>query len=84
MEEVTVSLRLDKKLHEQMKLHDEINWSAVLRKLIAQKLEQFETIDKERAMKAAKSMDELRASNAFGKGGRAAVEIIREWREKRR
>jgi len=83
MEEVTVSLRLEKKLHEQMRLHDEINWSAVLRKLIAQKLEQFETIDKEKAMKAAKSMDELRASRVFDKG-KSAVATIREWREKRK
>ncbi len=45
MAEVTISFRIDKKLHEQMKEQDEVNWSAALRKLIIQKLEELEKIE---------------------------------------
>ncbi len=83
MAEITISVRVDKKLHEQMKLHDEVNWSAILRKSIAEQLEEREQIDTVRARKAAQRIDELRRAGAF-KGGKSSVEIIREWREKRK
>ncbi len=83
MVDVTVSLRVDKSLHEQMKLHDEINWSAMMRNSIAEQLDKLERIDAERAKHAAKQIDELRKTKAFDKG-KTSVEIIREWRGKRR
>jgi len=39
--------------------------------------------DLERARRAAKSMDRIRRSGIFDKG-KSGVEIIREWREKRK
>ena len=83
MTDTIVSLRVDKKTHHQMKLHQEINWSAVLRRSIAQQLEKVETIDVERARRAAKAIDKIRQSGVFDRG-RPGVEIIREWRDKRR
>ena len=78
-----ISVRVDKILHHQMKLHEEINWSAVLRKSIAEQLKKNKTIDFERARHAAQSMDKIRRSGIFEKG-KSGVEIIREWREKRK
>ncbi len=83
MAETTISVRIDEQLHRQLKLHDEINWSAIIRKSLSEKLEQFESIDRERATRAAKWMDELRKSRAFDKG-KPVTELIREWREKRK
>ena len=83
VEESIVSLRVDKKLHAEMKLHDEINWSALLRKSIIATVNDFDSIDKNRAQKAALSIDKLRKSNAFSTGKESNV-IIREWRNKRR
>ncbi len=83
MSDVTVSLRVDENLHNQMRLHDEINWSAMLRKSIAEQLEELESIDVGRAKRAAQNMDKIRKSKIFDKG-KSGAEIIREWREKRR
>lgn len=83
MTEVTISLRVEKKVHEQMKIHDEVNWSAVLRKSIAEKIESLETIDKERARKASKTIEQLRKAKTFD-SGKMAVEMVREWRDKKR
>ncbi len=83
MTETTVSLRVNKKVHEAMKIHDEINWSAVLRKSIEKTLEQLHDVDKEKARAAAQIMDTLRLSGAFSKGKQSG-EILKEWREKRR
>lgn len=83
MDDVTISLKVEKNVHQQMKLHDEINWSAALRKAIAEQLERLEQIDEERARKAAKQIDEIRKSKVFDKG-KTSTEIIREWREKRK
>ena len=83
MVDVTISLRVDKRLHDQMKLHDEVNWSASLRKLIVEQIDKIERIDVLRAERAAKEMDVIRKSKVFDKG-RSSTEIIREWRQKRR
>ena len=82
-DESVVSLRVDKKLHSQMKLHEEINWSAVLRKAIAHKIEILEAINKERAIGAARGIDKIRKSGVFS-GGKKSEEIIRKWRDKRK
>ena len=79
----TILVRVEKSLHEQMKLHDEINWSEVIRQSLSQKLEKLEQMDHERAQKAVLGMDELRKENSFSEGG-SSGELIREWREKRK
>ena len=83
MTDTTISLRVNEELHQQMKLHDEINWSGVIRNTLIQKLEQLEKIDKDLALKAAKNMDKLRQARVFN-GGKSSVEMIREWRDKRK
>ena len=44
MEEKIVSTRVDKNLHNKMKMHDEINWSSVMRESIAEKISEIEKI----------------------------------------
>ncbi len=83
MTDATISLRVDKRIHSMMKMHDEINWSAVLRKTLAERLRQLEVIDRDRALQAAKSMDKLREKKIFDKG-EAVTKIIRRWRDKRK
>ena len=82
MADVTVSLRVDEQLHNEMKLHDEINWSAIMRKSIKKSLENFNRIDSDRAQHAVKIMEAIRESKVFDKG-KSSLEIIREWRDKR-
>ena len=83
MADVTISMRLDRKMHEKMKMHDEVNWSAILRKSISSYIDQFDEIDISEAKKAADDMDNLRVSNAFS-SGQSGAEIIRKWRDKRK
>lgn len=83
MSEAIVSVRVDASVHAQMQLHDEINWSGIVRNAIDEQLEKMESIDSTKAKYAAKQMDELRKKGTFA-GGKTGVEIIREWREKRR
>ncbi|MBI2140495.1 hypothetical protein HYU14_06225 [Candidatus Woesearchaeota archaeon] len=68
--QTTVSVRIDKAMHEQMKQHDEVNWSGVLRRSIAQAIEQSKDIEKSRMAGAMASMDRIRESGVFrgGKG----------------
>jgi len=83
MSEVTVSVRVEKQLHDQMRLHDEINWSAVLRKSIEEKIEDIERIDIPRAQHATEMLKRLRKERVFDKG-KPTGELIREWRDKRK
>ncbi len=83
MSDVTVSVRVDKQIHEQMKHYDEINWSAMLRQSIDSTLRDLEKIDKRRALSALKVAEHLRKEKAFSKG-KSGVELIREWRNKQR
>lgn len=83
MTDVTVSVRVERNLHDQMKLHDEINWSAVLRRSIEQKIGEVEQIDLSRARHATEMLKQLRSKKAFDKG-KTTGELIREWRDKRR
>lgn len=82
MNDVIISVRVDKQTHEQMNLRDEINWSAVIRKSINSTIEGLEQIDTEKAKKAAKIIDALRATKSFSQG-KKSTDIIREWRDKR-
>lgn len=85
MTQAIVSVRVDKELHNQMQLYEEINWSAVIRKSISEQVEKMEQeqIDTTRAQKAAERMDALRRARAFNHG-KPSGEIIREWRQKRK
>ena len=83
MSDVVVSVRVDESVHDQMKAHDEINWSAVVRKSITEKLANTHVIDTARARRAVLIMDELRSKNILS-SGKNSVELIREWRQKRK
>lgn len=83
MGESIVSVRVDSAVHEQMRVHGDINWSGVIRQSLLEKLEHLERIDQERARQAAQQMDKLRRAKVFDKG-KTSEELIREWREKRK
>ena len=83
MTDVTVSVRVDKALHQLMKAHDEINWASILRRSITETIDRRERIDTAKATEACKRIDALRKKGMFHKG-KSSTEIIREWREKRR
>ena len=83
MTEATISVRVEKSVHDQMQLHDEINWSGVLRTAIDKKLDELETIDTKQAREAIAETAKLRKAKSFA-GKKLAEEIIREWRDKRK
>jgi hypothetical protein len=83
MTEKIVSVRVGSDTYERMRKHREINWSAVIRGIILQKLESVDTFDFERAKRASRDMDRIRKSGVFS-GGKKAEELIREWRDKRK
>ena len=82
---VVISLKIDERTKKLMEMHDEINWSAVLRKSLEQRLEEMKkpVIDKGRAKDACEDVDRLRKKyrNISGKN---SEEIVREWRDKRK
>lgn len=82
MVDTMISVRVDKELKEKMKSHEEVNWSAVLRRAIIENLESRKKVDFEKRRKASEEIDKLRKSGVFD-GGRNSTEIIREWRNKR-
>lgn len=90
MTDTTISLRIDKNLHAQMKQFEYINWSALLRKSLKELIAQQKAenarkkeFDEEKIKRAVKNIDAIRESGIFD-GGKTGVEIIREWRNKRR
>lgn len=85
MTDEIISLRVDRNLKERMKMLNHINWSAVLRQAIKQQMEKFEedNFDMEKAKKAFEDMNKIRKSGIFDMG-KSSVEIIREWRNKRK
>lgn len=86
MEERIISSRIDKPLHDRMKLHDEINWSAVIRKALIEKIRKTEKereFDEKKAGEAAKAIDKIRESGVFDKG-KSSTMIIREWKDKKK
>ena len=83
MADTTISLRIGRDLKDKMKIHEEINWSAVLRRAIIENLENREKIDLEKRKIASKMMDDIRKSRIFDKGKNSTI-IIREWRNKRK
>jgi len=87
MEDEIISLRIDKFTKERMKIFEHINWSAVLRKAIKEQIKKQEEnekiIDMKKAKMASKIINEIKKSRIFD-GGKSSVEIIREWRNKRK
>lgn len=82
MDDTTISVRIDKGIREKMKSHEEVNWSAILRRAIIENLKNKEKTDLEKRKKAARMMDKIRVSGVFD-SGRNSTEIIRKWRNKR-
>jgi len=79
-----MSFRVKKDIYNQMKLHDEINWSAVIRKAVIEKMKHKENkINEEVAREVLDSIRKIRESKVFDKG-KNSTELIREWRDKRR
>ena len=86
MADTTISVRVDEHLRERMREFDTVNWSAVLRKAIQHYMQQRneeDTAREEKMRRASESIDKMRASGVFN-GGKTSVEIIREWRDKRK
>lgn len=86
MTDSIISLRVNKEMLEKMRINDEINWSAFLRNCLKQnleKLEQKNSFDVEKARKSSEDIDRMRKSKVFD-GGKSSVEIIREWRNRRK
>ncbi|MEX2016979.1 MAG: hypothetical protein WD876_00715 [Candidatus Pacearchaeota archaeon] len=82
MDEI-ISLRVKKELKEKMRMHDDVNWSAVLRRAIIENLENRRKVDLEKRKKASEDIDKIRESGIFD-GKMDSVSIIRKWRDKKR
>ena len=83
MSDTTISVRIDEELYNRMQVHEEINWSGMIRSLLSRKIDDLESIDFERAKVAVKNIDKIRSSGIFT-GGKDSTELIREWRDKRK
>ncbi len=46
METINVTIAIPRELHKKMKAHEEISWSAVMRRIIEEKLKDIELLDK--------------------------------------
>jgi predicted DNA-binding protein len=77
----TVSVRVPSEIKERMERHDEINWSAVLRKVIEAELDEIESHNLAHAVatseRLSQDIDEREVAE------QNSAEIIREWRERR-
>jgi len=82
--ESAVSIRIDPQIKAVMSLHEDVNWSGVVRNAIKKKLHELEAppIDQQRAKKALEYAAQLRKMKPVS--SKSAAEIIREWREKRK
>lgn len=80
----TVSVRVDEQTKALMDLHEEINWSAVLRQAIQKKSTEIEEkkIDAAMARNAIKTMDLLRQRHKSKH--EETIGLIRQWRQKRK
>lgn len=82
MTDSIISVRINKEILERMRMCNEINWSSLIRNSINKRLENMEEINQKKARESAKKMDEIRKSHIDK--GKTGVEIIREWRERRK
>lgn len=80
-----INVKIDDELWQQMKRHDEINWSGVIRNSIQKKLGMLEyeaSFDPLAAAQALVLAEQVRREE--DKTKKRSEEIIREWRDKRR
>ena len=82
MTDITISMRIGRELHEKMKMHAELNWSALMRGWLSHYVENAETHTSLKKKELADKMDAIRRSTV--KGGKSGTDIIREWRNKRK
>ena len=80
-----VSVKVGERTKRLMDMHEEINWSAVVRGSIDKRLQELDaaTVDKETARKAARDAAGLRGRYRLKKGEKPAEALVREWRERR-
>lgn len=87
MEDVTMSFRVKKDIYDQMKMHDEINWSAVVRNAVKEKIKQRDhaggEVNEARIREILNEAKKIRDSKVFDRG-KSSTQIIREWRDKRK
>ncbi|MBI4145904.1 hypothetical protein HY489_01045 [Candidatus Woesearchaeota archaeon] len=78
-----ISIRIDPEMKEAISQHEEVNWSAVIRKALQKKLTQLESpaIDHARFKQAMDIAARIRKKRQVTT--KTAAEIIREWRDKR-
>lgn len=76
--------RIPKEIKEKMRKYRNVNWSEVVRKAILERLTLEET--REKMLKAAKEMDEIRVKllETYGSTDYDSAEAIRYWRELRK
>lgn len=83
MVDTTISIRIDKGLKEKMEMHDYINWSALIRRLLTEEIKKYQEKKKNNIKNALEEIKKIRQSRIFD-GGKSSVEVIREWRDKRK
>ena len=80
MKDVIISLRVNENIHSQMKMHDEINWSAVIRKAIMEKMKHSEQdnliADEDKLRNVSEKMGEIASRRMVSQ--KEAIEISRE------
>ena len=64
---VNVTLSISKEVHEKMKKHAEIRWSAVIRKSIEKKIDDLELLNKITGKSKLTKEDALEISNLINK-----------------
>jgi len=78
----TVSIRIPDDLKERMDEHEDVNWSAVLRKCLRQEVDERES---EKVAHAVATSERLSAEiDEEEVADTNTAETIREWRERRR
>ena len=81
MVDAIITFRVDEQTHSLMKDHEEINWSAVLRNTVQEKLRKTEQIHEQDIRTALKNAALLRKKKVFD-SGKTSLEILKEWRQK--
>lgn len=77
----TVSFRVPDKIKQKMEAHDEINWSAVLRKQIEMEIEQLERRNVARAVATSERLSQTIDTEDVAEANTA--DVIREFRDDR-
>tara|TARA_Y100000310_G_C20239527_1_gene603957 strand:+ start:116 stop:394 length:279 start_codon:yes stop_codon:yes gene_type:complete len=84
MADKIISVRLDENLYRQLKLRDEVNWSAVIRNALLNRVKTERSsvnFDRHIASNAKVAIENIRDSRVFDSKV-DSTQIIREWRDK--